>query len=373
MSCGWTNKMVIWQPMNIQSSFDADVRSTDRPSGGYEWWYFDAMTEDDRYSIVIIFYEGNPFSTRYNQRLVNGDDPLPDDHPAISISVYEQGSPIYYSFTEFDATDCSFNAEHPKVTVGPHSMKGTDEGGKLCYTLQLDEELPSGDGLQAKLRFESSKTEIFSAKNSGEGGHLWNLVQPRAEVTGRVRISQDKTGTNEIAFEGTGYHDHNTGREPMREEFSDWYWGRFHFDYGTLVYYVMNRRQTEQHKAWLMSPDSGHLLQTYNEIDLVDRGLTVFGLKTARKIGLRSGNSQVQVQQSELFDNGPFYQRYRSEAFLRIPAEGVVESCKGITEYIRPDRIYARMFWPFVNMRIRYQPEKPHWVQKSKMLYRWTW
>jgi len=24
-------------------------------------------------------------------------------------------------------------------------------------------------------------------------------------------------------------------------------------------------------------------------------------------------------------------------------------------------------------MRIRYQNEKPHWVQKSKRLYRWTW
>ncbi|MDZ7682097.1 MAG: hypothetical protein U5J63_10410 [Fodinibius sp.] len=123
--------------------------------GGYEWWYFDAISADDRYSVVIILYEGNPFSTRYNKGLLDGEAPLPDEHPAISISIYEHNDPIYYSFTEFDAADCFFGEEEPSVTVGPHEMKSNLEAGHLRHTLQLDEQLPSGDGLQAELNFES--------------------------------------------------------------------------------------------------------------------------------------------------------------------------------------------------------------------------
>jgi len=72
-------------------------------------------------------------------------------------------------------------------------------------------------------------------------------------------------------------------------------------------------------------------------------------------------------------DNGPFYRRYSSDAFLRIKHRGLVESKSGITEYIYPSRIYSRIFWPFVDMRIRYAAENPHWIQRSKTLYRWTW
>lgn len=359
--------------MKILSKYSADVRSRNRQVGGYEWWYFDAMSDDQRYSIVVILYEGNPFSTRYNQRLLDGQEPQPEEHPAISISIYDYDTPIYYSFTEFEADDCCFSEDSPAVRVGSHTMSSTAQDGRIRYTLELDEQLPNGEGIQAELGFESEQSGIFAESDEQGKGHCWNLIQPRAAVTGNIILLSDGQKKNEIAFQGTGYHDHNTGQEPMRDEFTDWYWGRFHFDYGTLVYYVMNRQQTQQHNAWLISADNSSLLRSFENIDLADRGFTLFGLKTARKVGLRTNQVEAQVQQSGLIDNGPFYQRYRSEAFLRVPSEGVIESTKGISEYIHPNRIYARMFWPFVDMRIRYQAEGTHWVQRSKMLYRWTW
>lgn len=360
--------------MDIFSDSHKDVRSGVRQPGGYEWWYFDALSDDGRYSFVIIFYEGNPFSTRYNARLLEGDRPLPSEYPAVSISIYEDASPIYYSFTEFEPADCHFSEEHPKVKMGSHTLQGAVDEGGLHYSLCLNESLPSGDAIEAELTFNSPATnELFEHGHSQESGHLWNLVQPRARVKGTFTLESEAEEPRQISFEGTGYHDHNTGREPMREEFTDWYWGRFHFETGTLVYYVMNRQQTEQHRAWLVDNDNGKIAKTFTDIDLVDKGLTLFGLKPAHKIGLRSGGAEVQIQQRHLLDNGPFYQRYQSDAYLRMPDAGVVESQAGITEYIRPDRIYARLFWPFVDMRIRYKAEKPHWVQRSKTLYRWTW
>jgi carotenoid 1,2-hydratase len=358
--------------MKMFSDPQKDVRTQSRQSGSYEWWYFDGISSDGRYSFVVIFYEGNPFSTRYNAALSNKNySPMPEAYPAVSISVYEDHEPIFYSFTELQASDCTFSEQRPFLQIGSHQMEGHVQDNTLRYELTLDETLPNGDAIEGQIFFESPQTNrsLFNHTGDNSTGHLWNLVQPRAEVKANLKLNCEQT----IAFEGRGYHDHNTGQEPMRNEFTDWYWGRFHFDSATLVYYVMNRQDTEQHQAWLINTANNSILDIFEDVDLVDQGLTFFGLKTARKIGLRSPHSEVQIQQTNLLDNGPFYQRFKSEAFLRMSEKDIVESQVGISEYIRPDRIYWRIFWPLLNMRIHYKSEGSHWVQRSKTLYRWTW
>ena len=360
--------------MKILSDSTKDVRNSSHQSGGYEWWYFDGISDDGKYRFVVIFYEGNPFSTRYIKALEDEDkNPMPQEYPALSISVYEGATPIYYSFTEFDPADCDFNENRPEVKIGPHRMS-SQIGDQMVYQLDLKEELPNGDGLDGSLTFNSlNNQDSFFVDNQNNAGHCWNLVQPRADVSGEIRLFSDRNFTKEIGFKGSGYHDHNRGEQPMKDEFIDWYWGRFHFDYATLVFYVLNRKDTEQHRAWLISNDNSEILESFDEIDLADNGLSIFGLHSARKIGFKSNLAEVTIQQSELLDNGPFYQRFQSRAFLRIAEEDVLESTQGISEYIRPQRIHTRIFWPFVNMRIRYKPEGSHWVQRSKVLYRWTW
>lgn len=363
--------------MNIFSDFRKDAARSEDPTGGYEWWYFDATSADEKLSFVVIFYRGNPFSRRYISRLsADGVNARPSAFPAISISIYEDANPIYYSFTEFKQSDCLFDEERPFVEIGPHTMEARHTSGSLQYQLSLEETLASGDQLEASFTFTGpspSESLFANVDNLQSGGHAWNLVQPRTEVEGAIHISGPTIKTRELAFEGTGYHDHNTGDEPMHDEFADWYWGRFHFDFATLVYYVMNRQNAKQHQAWLISKDSAGLLQIFDQIDLTDNGFTLFGLQPYRKIGLRSDEAEIQVQHRQVVDNGPFYQRYHSDAFLRIPDLNIVEQQQGISEYIYPDRINARAFWPFVDMRIRYKTEKPHWVQRSPRLYRWTW
>lgn len=361
--------------MKILSDPREDVRHWPKPSGGYEWWYFDGISYDGKYSFVVIFYEGNPFSTRYNRLLADGKKPSPSEFPAVSISIYEEGDPIYYSFTEFEKKHAFFDKNRPLVNIGSHKLKGSFGDDQLKYELNLEEELPSGDGIEATFEFQnpSPEADLFKGDHPDNGDHEWNLVQPRAEVRAEIRITARQEEPRHFSFEGNGYHDHNTGKEPLRDEFRDWYWGRFHFDYGTLVYYTMNCPEAYQYRAWLFEKDNGALIQCFDQIDFSDKGLSLFGLKPARKIGFRSPGMEIQVQQSRLLDNGPFYQRYQGDAFLQIPGKDIVESTAGISEYIRPDRIHSRIFWPLLNMRIRNKAEAPHWVQRSKILYRWTW
>lgn len=359
--------------MNIISDFSKDVRSTSQYSGGYEWWYFDGISSDNQYNFVVILYEGNPFSTRYNGALLEDQNPSPVDHPAISISIYEHGKPIYYSFTEFDKSDCHFDEEEPLVSVGDHKMEGKVTNDEIQYKLMLNEQLPNGDQLQGKIVFQSGQRAHFLEEaGTNSKGHTWNLVQPRADISADLTL-QMKGHQRQITFSGQGYHDHNVGAEPMRNEFDDWYWGRFHFEDATLVYYVMNRREEQQHRAWLFDNQNLDVLEHFNKISLSDKGLTLFGLNTAHKLGFKSGNMEIQIQQSQLLDNGPFYQRYQSDAFLKMAGSHRMQVAEGMTEYIRPDRIYSKLFWPFVNMRIWYKSEGAHWVQRSKWLYRWTW
>jgi hypothetical protein len=89
--------------MQILSSLQSDIWHNLKEPGSYEWWYFDAVTDDERYSIVAIWFSGFPFSPYYLQRLrawkqngskLNGvsngskyDPPLPNplEHTAFSL------------------------------------------------------------------------------------------------------------------------------------------------------------------------------------------------------------------------------------------------------------------------------------------------
>lgn len=364
--------------MHIISDFNNDIRSLKKQPGGYEWWYFDAADEHGTYRLVIVFYEGNPFSTRYIQALETkylSEETLPEQFPAISISVCKDSVPVYYSFTEFNKEDTEFASDIPRLRVGSHRMAGCIEEGKLVFNLKLEETLPTGDALQGELTFKSPhiKHPLFNYPDDADNAHSWNLTQPRAEVSGRIKLSSGSENHEVVKFKGTGYHDHNIGREPMRNEFKDWYWGRFHFEQGTLVYYMMNRKTRQQRRAWLISRDNGRILQRFDKILLEDKSLTRFGLNVARRIILDNEEAQATIQQTRVMDNGPFYQRFDSDAFLVVQGGSVPETSSGISEYLRPERIYRRMFWPLVNMRIRFNGKPPHWVQKSKILYRWTW
>jgi carotenoid 1,2-hydratase len=354
--------------MRILSDSSEDVRTPKPVPGSYEWWYFDAQS-DDGFSIVIIFYEGNPFSRRYIEAIESGEKARASDYPALSISVYRESEPVFYSFREMQPGEADFSPDEPRGRAEDSSFGLTVKNGMLVYTVKLREKVSSGDEIDAELSFSSPDHKRILQEGSADenhAGHSWNLVQPKAIVTGNIRIS----GYTEmyIPFSGTGYHDHNFGSEPMKDSFREWYWGRYHFAGSTLVYYIMNQNESWKQKGWLI--DDNGAVTPATEIILRDKGLSFFGLNSSRKIEVKSDSYSIHLQKSSMIDSGPFYQRFTGEAVLE--RDGKLEKAAGISEYIYPSRIYSRIFWPLVNMRISY-PGTAHWVQKSPVLYRWTW
>ncbi|MEQ9091380.1 MAG: hypothetical protein RIE52_09835 [Balneola sp.] len=356
--------------MNISTDQLDENPFPNKPSGGYEWWYFDALSEDGNWGLVIIFYQGNPFSPEYI-RNIEKKSSYPDEFPAVSISIYNRNKTEFYSFVEYSADDFNWDKKSDSCTVGPHSFSKSEYDSKLVYSVVLKDVLPSGHSIKAELEFSSSiitKAPIVS--KSPNEHHFWNLIQPKAEVSGTIEI-KGKSGFQKIAFNGSGYHDHNVGLEPMKEDFKDWYWGRYHFKNTTLIYYVMNRVNEKQYKAWLISNENGEVIDEFSSVDTEGFLGNMFGLSSARKITLKSVDSEVTVQAALSLDDGPFYQRFLGQAVMH--KDGEVSIAEGISEYIYPENIYSRKFWPAVKMRLRFASKKPHWVQKFKMFYEWTW
>ncbi len=355
--------------MKIISSFRKDTQSEKPKPGSYEWWYFDARSIEG-YTVVIIFYDGNPFSRRYIKSMELNEGHTASDYPAISISVYKMGVPLFYSFEEFNAEDSFYSGKHPQGKAGLNSFKGVLKDNRITYEITLNQKVENGDHLKGQLSFTSGlfefgeKTEALSG--NGEA-HTWNLVMPACDVNGLLEISGFKSFS--IHFEGIGYHDHNYGNEPMKESFDEWYWGRFHLKDSTLIYYLMNQQNRWNKKGWLID-NNGTVTQFDNEVLMSDSAFNPFGLRSARKIEFRGSQMNAVLQKDKIIDNGPFYQRF--EGRLLLEKDGELDEARGISEYIRPSRIYNKVFWPLVNMRIKY-PGISHWVQKSPRLFRWTW
>lgn len=357
--------------MNISSDYEKDFPVPDKPSGAYEWWYFDARTHDNEWGIVIIFYQGNPFSPEYI-RQIKSQNSKPDEFPAISISLYHKNRTEYYSFIEYHSRDFNWNKESDTFNIGPCSFQQKVEDNRLTYLLKLDQNLDSGHAIKADLTFRSIiNSSIFQDEQSNpKDDHFWNLVQPAAEVEGDIKIS-GKSKNESFQFKGMGYHDHNIGNEPMRDSFQDWYWGRFHFQEYTLVYYAMNGFDFKQHKAWLLKNDTQHIVETFSDFNSKSIERSFFGITSARNLFFNSERIKVAIDQKVVLDNGPFYQRFKSN--VRINYGDKEFFSEGFSEYIKPSRIYWKIFWPAVNMRLRFKRRKAHWVQNFKNLYEWTW
>ncbi|MGM0506959.1 MAG: hypothetical protein ACQER4_07210 [Bacteroidota bacterium] len=344
-------------------------------NGSYEWWYFDGWDEETQSGFVLIFYEGNPFSSRYEKAIRRRESVHASAFPAVSLSVYHRGEPVYYAFDEVNPEEVSIHAPEG-IRMAGCRWSFSEEEGQWVNHLELNHRMPNGDRLAGSIHMRSSPMTVRLEGDHGSvstdsipaGNHRWNPVQPDARIHGKLSI----TGFRPVEFElsGRGYHDHNVGCEPMANSFDRWHWGRFHLPEQTLIYYLMREKGRWERRAWLLSSDRVVELSSGSWI-LDDVSTNWFGLASPRRLRYDDGTYSFQIDQSRQLDDGPFYQRYASRLLYRNG--GVILQSEGISETILPGRIGWRWVRPLVDMRIRYPDRPVHWVQRSPRLYRWTW
>lgn len=343
------------------SSIAADVWHQKNEPDAFEWWYFDALSDDGRDAVVIIFLDNFVFSPRYNSSKNRKLNKLNAEKnaelkrfPAVAFIYYRNGKPLYRAINEFGNDDFSAETDSPNCQIGINSFKYDFASYGSGFLISVDCNLPNKRRLIGNFEWLSIEGNFFPDKTEINGEtHHWNLVSSRSDVTGSIKI-EDKRGKNidTIHFRGTGYHDHNTDSRWMPKTIKDWQWGRAHFYDSTAIFYRYSELSDNLPVTKLFVIQNGELRERNALYEEQNISRNIFGLKYPKRLRLHTkDNVSLRVKQNEVIDQSFFYLRFLSEITLTL-RDGKPRKTIGITELLNPKPLNYRWLDFFINMRI---------------------
>ena len=230
-----------------------DGLRTEEKSGSYEWWYFDSKYADGS-SLVIIFYT-KPV-TDFGKAFA----------PYVTLNyIHPNGKELR---AKVESTDFSFSKEHCDVRIGGCYIRGDLRNYEIYF---------KNEDAECKLTLTASVPSWRP-----DSGHIyfgekdyfaWLPSVPEGIVEGVL-----KTRDEEIALNGTGYHDHNWGNKLMILLMNDWYWGRAKIGNYVVVssYIYANKKDGYKATPIFMLAKDGEILTgdaskylTYEETDYI--------------------------------------------------------------------------------------------------------
>ncbi|MGI8788344.1 MAG: hypothetical protein ACR2HG_11350 [Pyrinomonadaceae bacterium] len=349
----------------FSSSIAADVWHPKQSSKAFEWWYFDALSEDGRDAVVIIFLDNFIFSPRYNspnrphsrlaeklRRKKNFD--CGRCYPALAFTYYRDGKPRYRAISEFAPEEFSAGQDTPSCQIGSNSFRFESAPYGSGYTLSIDARLRRNRILKANFEWLSIESDFTPGDKFDAGdAHSWNLVVSRADVTGRISVFDDKDNNLDIVhFRGTGYHDHNFDNRWLPEIVSDWQWGRAHYADATAVFYRYKERGEADTTTKLFTVRDGVLTNSDASYEEQIFARDKFGVKYPQRITLTDADdNRLRVKQMKIIDSSFFYLRFLSEMTLTL-RDGKPGKTIGITEFLNPKALKYRWLDWLTNMRI---------------------
>lgn len=337
----------------------------DAPVPAYEWWYFDALSDDGRDALVVIFLSNFIFSPRYNRMAMESlREPSQANNaarfPALAVCFYRDGRPLFRALNEYAGSDFQSGTTEAECRIGRNTFSLRETAAGSLYELHIETTLRRKRQLQARLTWTVREGNFFEEEREASANastHHWNMVAPRCDVSGEVTLtkSDGERSFNHI-FKGTGYHDHNWDRRWMPAIVAEWQWGRIHFPAATAVFYrYRERHESEATTRLYLIQDN--LLSTFTPQFITDGARRHhFGLRYPQLMQLLAdpagdGPTLLRVRQSQVIDSSFFYLRFLSEATLET-IDGRVQQASGLTEHLAPRSLSYPWLWWLINMRI---------------------
>jgi carotenoid 1,2-hydratase len=190
--------------------------------GGYEWWYVDALSDDEKHGLSIISFIGSVFSPyyRFARRKAGAD---PQNHIAINVALYGAGG---HRWTMTERGRGALNRTANRFAVGPSSLTWDGTG----LTFDIDEvTVPIPSRLKGRVRVIPAGINRQAFALDGKGEHLWRPIAP----VSRVEVAFD----NGLKWAGNGYLDWNSGVVPLEDSFRRWDWSRVSDAHGATIFY----------------------------------------------------------------------------------------------------------------------------------------
>jgi len=212
------------------------------PSGGYLWWYIDALSDDGNYGLTLIAFVGSVFSPYYRAALKRGAA-NPENYCSLNVALY--GRNRRWTMTERGCDSMARDAS--SFTIGPSSLHWHHDHLEINI---CEVGMPMPWPLRGKVRVYPSSLSTFSTALDDQGRHRWGPLAACA----RVEVEMDKPSQR---WSGHGYLDSNEGDEPVSEPFREWDWSRALLSDGSaaVIYDVQQKQGADRLLGLRFLPD----------------------------------------------------------------------------------------------------------------------
>ncbi len=333
----------------FSSSIEDDVWHPNPDAKAYEWWYFDALSDDGKDAVVIIFLDNFIFSPRYNRANNDGSGAR---IPAVAFFYYRDGKPLYRSINEFRPEEFEADESHPRCRIGDSFFEMRSAPYGTGYLIDIRGRMFKDLEIAAKFEFLTVEGD-YRGSSDIAGTHNWNLAVARADVSGKVTVN-DKSGStiDTLNFRGTGYHDHNYDSRWLPATVRDWQWGRAHFNDSTAVFYRYNECGSERNVTKLLTVRAGELRERDASYQDFNQKRDIFGIRFPERMSfVTADNMRLKVKHLKTIDSSFFYLRFVSQMTL-VLRDGKPRKATGITEYLAPRTLRYRWLDWLIDMRI---------------------
>jgi carotenoid 1,2-hydratase len=328
----------------FSSSIADDIWHAGKPSKAYEMWYFDALSDDGNEAVTITFLDNFVYSPRYNKIPSRTSATDTRRFPAIGFTYFRNGKVLYRTMLEFPENAFDAGVTEPFVKIGQNSVVYRSASYGSGYHIQIDAALRSGRRVRANFEWLAIESDLFPGKNAeGNPKHLWNMVAPRCDVTGKVAVSDRRGRDSEVfQFRGTGYHDHKTDDRWLAKTVHDWHWGRAHFADATAVFYRYRENGVDASSTRLMLVCEAELTQRKVALEEQNYVRNKFGIKYPTRLRLISEDDvRLTVKPLKIIESSFYGMRFLSEMTLTL-RDGAAHATTGITEFVMPAALKYR-------------------------------
>jgi len=165
------------------------------PSGGYLWWYVDALSDDGQFGLSIIAFVGSVFSPYYAWARKRGPTD-PDNFCALNVALYSAGA-RRWSMTERGAAHNRRDATHFKI--GPSQLEWHGD----TLTIHIDEVgVPIPRRIHGTVKLRTHQLFKFGTALDAHGRHRWGPIAPHARV--EVKLQHPEQRWSARSPNGTG-------------------------------------------------------------------------------------------------------------------------------------------------------------------------
>lgn len=338
--------------MNIAFGIENDIQH-DIGESGYEWWYYDCVSLDEDYSVVLIFFRDIPMlPSCIRERSQNVY--RAHNFDGVTVSIYHRKKKIAQKLV----WSKKYKTQYDNHTHRLNFVNNYVQYSHGHYSIFVDIQV-GYDSRRIRFSAEFDDNLYYLSENIVQSPteHTWIAVSPRLSGQCSIDIWDEECLKISTTFFAHAYHDHNIGVMPVFKEFHSWYWGKIVCSVGTFVYYYIPDKNNVSPLHWacifMNTTDKPIILRDVSIVES-NKTMTYTGISYSKELfisGFTHENEKIEVKilQNSMLENGPFYLRFASVASFKMHSTLYTDS-HSIGEFFHARRLQSGIIQTFIEL-----------------------